>query len=82
MPSTLDIDDTSLTFRNYLRNYRSDLINKFIQTLELDVVNKIPNTICSSKVIYNLIEDDLDTNFKKNLFHQTFMEYFKFKISL
>ena len=79
MVEYIDIDNT-LTFRYYLMHYNSDLINQFIHIFGENVINKLPNNICSSKTIHNLLEQDLDTNLKKNLFNKTFMEYFKLKI--
>lgn len=72
--------DNTLTFHYYLTHHNSDLINQFIQIFGEDTINKLPNTICSSKALYNLLQEDLDTNIKTSLFNRTFMEYFKLKI--
>ena len=74
--------DNTLTFRYYLTHYNSDLINQFIQIFGKDIINKLPNTVYSSKALYNLLEKDLNTNLKTSLFNKTFMEYFKLKIEL
>lgn len=79
MVEYIDIDNT-LTFKYYLMHHNSDLINQFIHIFGENIINKLPNNICSSKTIHNLLEQDLDTNLKKNLFNKTFMEYFKLKI--
>jgi hypothetical protein len=44
-------------------------------------MNKLPNKVCSSKVIYDLLRDEyLTTYFKQTVFRSTFMEYFKWKV--
>lgn len=73
-----------LTFYEYLNNEPETNSSKlFKQYFDL---NKLPNKVCSSKTIYNILiphdsYDSYNTN-KKEIFKQTFTEYFRYKISL
>ena len=68
------------TFYSYIRNHNTNLTNLFLQSLGEPIMNKLPDRICSSKVIYDILRQDLDTYYKQRLFHNTFMEYFKWKV--
>lgn len=69
-----------LTFYSYIRNNNTELASLFILELGEAVMDKLPNRVCSSKYIYDIIYDDLDTYSKQRLFRNTFMEYFKWKV--
>lgn len=71
-----------LTFHSYIQNNRTDSTTNFVQFLGYDVLDKLPNRICSSKVLYELLKLDLDTYFKQRIFREAFMEYFKWKINI
>lgn len=68
------------TFYSYVRNHNTYLTNLFLQSLGESVMNKLPDKVCSSKVIYDILRQDLDTYYKQRLFRNTFMEYFKWKV--
>ena len=66
------------TFKNYLENYDSGYITLFKQYISL---NLLPDRVCSSKCIYNILRDELQFNsFKQKIFRETFSEYFRFKM--
>lgn len=68
------------TFKNYIENYDSGYITLFKQYIQL---NLLPDRVCSSKCIYNILKDELQFNsFKQKIFRETFSEYFKLKIDL
>lgn len=69
-----------LTFYHYIRNYNTELTNLFLQRLGEPIMDKLPDRVCSSKVIYETLRQDLDTYYKQCLFRNTFMEYFKWKV--
>jgi hypothetical protein len=69
-----------LTFYSYLRNNNTELTNLFQNFLGENIMDKLPDRVCSSKTVYEILHYDLDTYFKQRLFHNTFMEYFKWKI--
>jgi hypothetical protein len=48
--------------------------------LGASVLDKLPDRVCSSKVIYDILRQDLDTYFKQRVFRNAFMEYFKWKV--
>lgn len=68
------------TFHSYVCNNNTPSTNRFITHLGDSVLEKLPNRVCSSKVIYELLRQDLDTYFKQSVFRDTFMEYFKWKV--
>ena len=70
----------ALTFYGYIRNNNTNYTIKFIEFLGENAMIKLPDRICSSKIIYDLLRDDLDTYYKQRLFRETFMEYFKWKV--
>ena len=64
----------TLTFKNYIENYDSGYITLFKQYISIDL---LPNRVCSSKVIYNILRNELQFNsFQQKLFRETFSEYF------
>jgi hypothetical protein len=68
----------SFTFKNYIENYDSGYITLFKQYIPL---NSLPDRVCSSKCIYNILRDELHLNsFKQKIFRETFSEYFRIKI--
>lgn len=69
-----------LTFYSYVRNHNTDLTKLFLGFLGEPVMDKLPDRVCSSKVIYDILRPDLDTYYKQRLFRNTFMEYFKWKV--
>jgi hypothetical protein len=69
-----------LTFYSYVRNNKTELTNLFQSFLGDPVMDKLPDRVCSSKAIYDILRHDLDTYFKQRLFRNTFMEYFKWKV--
>lgn len=69
------------TFHSYINNNKTQLTEKFIDFLGYNTINKLPNKVCSSKVLYDILRQDLDTYSKQCLFRETFMEYFKWKIT-
>lgn len=54
---------------------------RFIEYLGDNVVNKLPQKVCSSKVLYEILKDDLDTYFKQSIFREAFMQYFRWKVT-
>ncbi len=67
-----------MSFKNYIENYDSEYITLFKQYISL---NLLPNRVCSSKCIYNILRHELDFNsFKQKIFRETFSEYFRFKM--
>jgi hypothetical protein len=69
-----------LTFYSYICNNNTELTNLFTSLLGDSVMDKLPDRVCSSKAMYKILRHDLDTYFKQQLFQNTFMEYFKWKI--
>lgn len=69
-----------LTFYSYVRNNQTELTNLFQNFLGDSIMDKLPDRVCSSKAVYEIIRHDLDTYFKQRLFRNTFMEYFKWKV--
>lgn len=69
------------TFYSYINNNKTENTCKFIRIIGSHVIEKLPETVCSSKIIYNLLRSDLDTELKQYIFKKTFMEYFKWKIT-
>lgn len=69
------------TFHSYINNNKTPCTDKFIDFLGESALNKLPNRVCSSKVIYDILRQDLDTYRKQSIFRETFMEYFKWKIT-
>lgn len=68
----------SFTFKNYIENYDSEYITLFKQYIPSEF---LPDRVCSSKYIYNILRDELGFNsFKQKIFRETFSEYFKFKL--
>jgi hypothetical protein len=70
-----------ITFYEYLQlepeSYYSKLFKEYFD------INKLPDHVCSSKSIYNiLIPNDSYDTIRIKLFKETFSEYFKYKISL
>ena len=68
-----------LTFYNYIVNKNTLKTNLYKQFLS-DCIDILPEKICSSKVIYDIIKYKLNTEQKVNLFNECFMEYFSFKL--
>lgn len=68
------------TFHSYVCNNNTPSTTRFINYLGNSVLDKLPNRVCSSKVIYDILRQDLDTYFKQSVFRDTFMEYFKWKV--
>lgn len=69
-----------LTFHSYVRNYNTPCTNRFIEYLGECALDKLPDKVCSSKVLYDILRQDLNSYFKQRLFRETFMEYFKWKV--
>jgi hypothetical protein len=69
-----------LTFHSYVRNYSTPQTTRFINYLGDSTLDKLPDRVCSSKVIYDILRSDLDTYFKQRVFREAFMEYFKWKV--
>jgi hypothetical protein len=69
-----------LAFYSYVRNNKTELTHLFQSLLGEPVIDKLPDRVCSSKVVYEILRNDLDTYFKQQLFRNTFMEYFKWKV--
>jgi|LakMenE01Jun11ns_1017448.scaffolds.fasta_scaffold9122532_2 hypothetical protein len=69
-----------LTFYSYVRNNKTELTNLFQSFLDDSIMGKLPDRVCSSKAIYEILHNDLDTYFKQRVFRNTFMEYFKWKV--
>jgi hypothetical protein len=68
-----------LTFYSYVHNNKTELTTSFQHFLS-ESIDKLPDRVCSSKVVYEILRPDLDTYFKQQLVRNTFMEYFKWKI--
>lgn len=69
-----------LTFYSYVCNYTTPHTSRFITYLGDSALDKLPDRVCSSKVIYDILRQDLDTYFKQRIFRDAFMEYFKWKV--
>lgn len=69
------------TFHSYINNNKTHLTEKFVSFLGFQALNKLPNRVCSSKILYEILRQDLDTYLKQTIFRETFMEYFKWKIT-
>ena len=69
-----------LTFYEYLRLEPQTTYSKIFK--EHFDVNILPDKVCSSKFIYNLLFPIVCDTAKQEIFKQTFSEYFKYKISL
>lgn len=67
------------TFYSYIMNSHTDNTELYKTHLN-NTIDKLPNHVCSSKYIYELLKQDLDTYYKSSIFRNTFMEYFKLKI--
>jgi hypothetical protein len=66
-----------MIFKDYIENYNSEYITLFKQYIPL---NLLPDRVCSSKYIYNILRNELEFNsFKQKIFRETFSEYFKVK---
>lgn len=66
------------TFKEYinLKNTENTLLYK--KHLSID---DLPNKICSSKIIHEIIKNDLQNSYyASHIFRKTFMEYFKWKL--
>ena len=70
-----------LSFYNYIMHNKTNSTERFKKFLG-NTVDKLPDRICSSKVIYNILKNDLDSYVKHTIFKDTFMEYFKFKLTM
>lgn len=70
-----------ITFYEYLQLQPESYYSKSFK--EFFDINKLPDKVCSSKSIYNILipADSYDTK-RIKLFKETFSEYFKYKISL
>lgn len=69
------------TFSQYINNNNTENINMYKLYL-CDTIDKLPNKICSSKIIYEIIKNDIKYSyFKTKIFRETFMEYFKWKLN-
>lgn len=68
-----------VSFYYYVNNRNTDLTNKYRNILG-DTINKLPNKICSSKIIYNILKEYINSDYKHKIFKDTFMEYFKYKL--
>jgi hypothetical protein len=69
-----------LTFHSYIQNHNTALTRLFINCFGELVLDKLPDTVCSSKTIYDILRQDLDSYIKQELFRNSFMEYFKWKV--
>ncbi len=69
-----------LTLYSYIRTNNTNNTSRFVSILGENVIEKLPDKICSSKVLYDMLRDDLNTYFKQCIFRDTFMEYFKWKV--
>ena len=70
-----------LTFHSYINNNKTQCTDNFIHFLGQGALNKLPNKVCSSKVLYDILRQELDTYIKQCIFRETFMEYFKWKLT-
>jgi hypothetical protein len=70
-----------LSFYNYIVHNNTTSTERFKRFLG-NTLDKLPDRICSSKVIYNILKNDLDSYVKHHIFKSTFMEYFKFKLTM
>ena len=68
------------TLYSYIQTHNTNSINDFVTYIGYHVIEKLPDRICSSKVIYDILRNDLDTYFKQTIFRETFMEYFKWRL--
>lgn len=69
------------TFESYIRNHNTENTNNFLNYFGEDTLTKLPNKVCSSKYIYDILSNDLTNYFKQRLFRETFMEYFRWKLT-
>lgn len=67
------------TFYNYINNYNTEytILYKTIFESSLEL---LPEKVCSSKFIYEILKHDIENNdYKRKLFNETFCEYFRKK---
>jgi len=70
------------TFIYYINNNNTNNSTWF-KNIFKDAICHIPNRVCSSKVIWNILTkySDINNNFiKTKIFQETFSEYFKWKL--
>jgi len=68
------------TFYSYIQTHNTPSTDDFFTYIGSHVIEKLPDRVCSSKVIYDILRNDLDTYFKQTVFRETFIEYFKWKL--
>lgn len=68
------------TFSQYINNNNTEY-TKLYKLYLYDTIDNLPDKICSSKIIYEIIKCDVNSYFKTKIFRETFMEYFKWKLT-
>ena len=71
----------SFTFESYIQSKNTENTRNFLRYFGEEVLVKLPNKVCSSKMLFDILSNDLDTYFKQRLFRETFMEYFRWKMA-
>lgn len=68
------------TFSEYIHNKNTFNTIKFLHFFK-DYIDELPNKMCSSKIIYNLLKNSLIHNdYNTVIFRDTFNEYFEYKL--
>lgn len=68
-----------MSFYQYIINNNSDNIYWFTQAFDIELLPH--STICSSKVLRDILKNQLQNNYiKERIFRECFMEYFKYKL--
>jgi len=67
------------TFYYYINNYNTENTNNYRDIFK-NSLEFLPEKICSSKILYNILKDEIQNNdYKRKLFNETFCEYFRIK---
>lgn len=74
---------SKLSFLDYILNYNTENTFLFINEFK-DYIKNIPSETYSSRIIYSILNSELETirnnDVKRKIFRETFNEYFKFKV--
>lgn len=65
------------TFYQYIQNYNTEKTTNYRFVFE-NSLNILPDKVCSSKVLYDILKDHIQNNdYKRKLFNETFCEYLR-----
>ena len=69
-----------MTFYDYITTQDTTNIKLFICTFN-NTLHLLPNRVCSSKILWNILHTNTHTDTHIRIFHNCFMEYFLWKIN-